>query len=278
MASTQQTKTTQTANQTKNTASANDGVQSIADALAALPKETEQTMKEFLDQQLANAKNVNDDLVEQFGSAIDNSEFAASMNEVKEAFRKDAGQRAQAEENAKQQEYLTSIQNDLERILENQGEALRADVTRDDAVNDTSLNEVEHKDDEKVDEETDVVKEDIKPTEVKVDVQLPEMSKDDSDDEGESKEPSKSETLLGNIESGQEEQNSLLNDIRDKLSDVDSNSAESDESETKEPSKSETLLENIESAQNEQNALTFPAMRKTCLKTSLLPKMSRILC
>ena len=255
MASTQQTKTTQTANQTKNTASANDGVQSIADALAALPKETEQTMKEFLDQQLANAKNVNDDLVEQFGSAIDNSEFAASMNEVKEAFRKDAGQRAQAEENAKQQEYLTSIQNDLERILENQGEALRAEVTRDDAVNDTSLNEVEHKDDEKVDEETDVVKEDIKPTEVKVDVQLPEMSKDDSDDEGESKEPSKSETLLGNIESGQEEQNSLLNDIRDKLSDVDSNSAESDESETKEPSKSETLLENIESAQNEQNAL-----------------------
>ena len=255
MASTNQTKTTQTANQTKNTASANDGVQSIADALAALPKETEQTMKEFLDQQLANAKNVNDDLVEQFGSAIDNSEFAASMNEVKEAFRKDAGQRAQAEENAKQQEYLTSIQNDLERILENQGEALRAEVTRDDAVNDTSLNEVEHKDDEKVDEETDVVKEDIKPTEVKVDVQLPEMSKDDSDDEGESKEPSKSETLLGNIESGQEEQNSLLNDIRDKLSDVDSNSAESDESETKEPSKSETLLENIESAQNEQNAL-----------------------
>lgn len=94
MASTQQTKTTQTANQTKNTASANDGVQSIADALAALPKETEQTMKEFLDQQLANAKNVNDDLVEQFGSAIDNSEFAASMNEVKEAFRKDASQRA----------------------------------------------------------------------------------------------------------------------------------------------------------------------------------------
>ena len=255
MASTNQTKTTQTANQTKNTASANDGVQSIADALAALPKETEQTMKEFLDQQLANAKNVNDDLVEQFGSAIDNSEFAASMNEVKEAFRKDASQRAQAEENAKQQEYLTSIQNDLERILENQGEALRAEVTRDDAVNDTSLNEVEHKDDEKVDEETDVVKEDIKPTEVKVDVQLPEMSKDDSDDEGESKEPSKSETLLGNIESGQEEQNSLLNDIRDKLSDVDSNSAESDESETKEPSKSETLLENIESAQNEQNAL-----------------------
>lgn len=255
MASTQQTKTTQTANQTKNTASANDGVQSIADALAALPKETEQTMKEFLDQQLANAKNVNDDLVEQFGSAIDNSEFAASMNEVKEAFRKDAGQRAQAEENAKQQEYLTSIQNDLERILENQGEALRAEVTRDDAVNDTSLNEVEHKDDEKVDEETDVVKEDIKPTEVKVDVQLPEMSKDDSDDESETKEPSKSETLLGNIESSQEEQNSLLNDIRDKLSDVDSNSAETDESESNEPSKSETLLENIESAQNEQNAL-----------------------
>lgn len=237
MASTQQTKTTQTANQTKNTASANDGVQSIADALAALPKETEQTMKEFLDQQLANAKNVNDDLVEQFGSAIDNSEFAASMNEVKEAFRKDADKRAQAEENAKQQEYLTSIQNDLERILENQGEALRADVTRDDAVNDTSLNEVEHKDDEKVD------------------VQLPEMSKDDSDDESETNEPSKSETLLGNIESSQEEQNSLLNDIRDKLSDVDSNSAETDESEHKEPSKSETLLENIETAQNEQNAL-----------------------
>ena len=255
MASTNQTKTTQTANQTKNTASANDGVQSIADALAALPKETEQTMKEFLDQQLANAKNVNDDLVEQFGSAIDNSEFAASMNEVKEAFRKDADQRAKSEENAKQQEYLTSIQNDLERILENQGEALRADVTRDDAVNDTSLNEVEHKDDEKVDEETDVVKEDIKPTEVKVDVQLPEMSKDDSYEEGETKEPSKSETLLGNIESGQEEQNSLLNDIRDKLSDVDSNYAETDESETNEPSKSETLLENIESAQNEQNAL-----------------------
>lgn len=255
MASTNQTKTTQTANQTKNTASANDGVQSIADALAALPKETEQTMKEFLDQQLANAKNVNDDLVEQFGSAIDNSEFAASMNEVKEAFRKDASQRAQAEENAKQQEYLTSIQNDLERILENQGEALRADVTRDDAVNDTSLNEVEHKDDEKVDEDTDVVKEDVKPAEVKVDVQLPQTEPDDIDDDNKSV-PSNEENLLSEMVSAQNDQNSLLTDIAAKMSDVDTvNDTDTDEKTADTPSKEETLLGDIVSAQTEQNSL-----------------------
>ena len=255
MASTNQTKTTQTANQTKNTASANDGVQSIADALAALPKETEQTMKEFLDQQLANAKNVNDDLVEQFGSAIDNSEFAASMNEVKEAFRKDASQRAQSEENAKQQEYLTSIQNDLERILENQGEALRADVTRDDAVNDTSLNEVEHKDDEKVDEDTDVVKEDVKPAEVKVDVQLPQTEPDDIDDDNKSV-PSNEENLLSEMVSAQNDQNSLLTDIAAKMSDVDTvNDTDTDEKTADTPSKEETLLGDIVSAQTEQNSL-----------------------
>ena len=255
MASTNQTKTTQTANQTKNTASANDGVQSIADALAALPKETEQTMKEFLDQQLANAKNVNDDLVEQFGSAIDNSEFAASMNEVKEAFRKDASQRAQAEENAKQQEYLTSIQNDLERILENQGEALRADVTRDDAVNDTSLNEVEHKDDEKVDEDTDVVKEEVKPAEVKVDVQLPQTEPDDIDDDNKSV-PSNEENLLSEMVSAQNDQNSLLTDIAAKMSDVDTvNDTDTDEKTADTPSKEETLLGDIVSAQTEQNSL-----------------------
>ena len=60
MATTQQTQTTQTPNQAPKTTPSNDGVQSIADALAALPKETEQTMKAFLDQQVANAKNAND--------------------------------------------------------------------------------------------------------------------------------------------------------------------------------------------------------------------------
>ena len=93
MATTQQTQTTQTPNQAPKTTPSNDGVQSIADALAALPKENEQTMKEFLKQQVANAKNANDELVEQFGSAIDNSEFAASLNEVKDAFSKDAEKR-----------------------------------------------------------------------------------------------------------------------------------------------------------------------------------------
>ena len=88
MATTQQNTSTQTSNQTVNNASTNNDIKSIADALAALPKETEQTMKGFLDQQMANAKNVNDTLVEQFGSAIDNSEIAATVKEVNDAFRK----------------------------------------------------------------------------------------------------------------------------------------------------------------------------------------------
>ena len=254
MATTQQNKSTQTANQTVNNASTND-VKSIADALAALPKETEQTMKGFLDQQMANAKNVNDALVEQFGSAIDNSEIAATVKEVNDAFRKSSNAAEKDDENEKRQTVLTNIQNDLDRILEIQGDSLRAELTRDEAVNDANLNEVENKSEEKADEETDVVKEDIKPAEVKVDVQLPEMSKDDSADESESNEPSKEETLLGNIEAAQKEQNALLNDIRDKLTDSDANSVETDESESDVPSRSETLLGNIESAQNEQNDL-----------------------
>ena len=254
MATTQQNKSTQTANQTVNNASTND-VKSIADALAALPKETEQTMKGFLDQQMANAKNVNDALVEQFGSAIDNSEIAATVKEVNDAFRKSSNAAEKDDENEKRQTVLTNIQNDLDRILEIQGDSLRAELTRDEAVNDANLNEVENKSEEKADEETDVVKEDIKPAEVKVDVQLPEMSKDDSADESESNEPSKEETLLGNIEAAQKEQNALLNDISDKLADADANAVETDESESDVPSRSETLLGNIESAQNEQNDL-----------------------
>ena len=104
------------------------------------------------------------------------------------------------------------------------------------------MNEVENKSEEKTDEVSDVVNEDIKPTEV-------------SADEREANEPSKTETLLGSIESVQEEQNSLLNDIRDKLTDADANSVETDESESDVPSREETLLGNIESAQNEQNVL-----------------------
>ena len=254
MATTQQNKSTQTANQTVNNASTND-VKSIADALAALPKETEQTMKGFLDQQMANAKNVNDALVEQFGSAIDNSEIAATVKEVNDAFRKSSNAAEKDDENEKRQTVLTNIQNDLDRILEIQGDSLRAELTRDEAVNDANLNEVENKSEEKADEETDVVKEDIKPAEVKVDVQLPEMSKDDSADESESNEPSKEETLLGNIEAAQKEQNALLNDISDKLADADANAVETDESESDVPSRSETLLGNIEAAQNEQNDL-----------------------
>lgn len=241
MATTQQNKSTQTANQTVNNASTND-VKSIADALAALPKETEQTMKGFLDQQMANAKNVNDALVEQFGSAIDNSEIAATVKEVNDAFRKSINTAEKDAENENQQTLLTNIQNDLDRILEIQGDSLRTEVTRDEAVNDANLNEVENKSEEKTDEDSDVVNEDIKPTEV-------------SADEREANEPSKTETLLGSIESVQEEQNSLLNDIRDKLTDADANSVETDESESDVPSRAETLLGNIESAQNEQNVL-----------------------
>ena len=255
MATTQQNTSTQTSSQTVNNASTNNDIKSIADALAALPKETEQTMKGFLDQQMANAKNVNDTLVEQFGSAIDNSEIAATVKEVNDAFRKSSNTAEKDEENEKQQTVLRNIQNDLDRILEIQGDSLRAELTRDEAVNDANLNEVENKSEEKADEETDVVKEDIKPTEVKVDVQLPEMSKEDSDDESETKEPSKAETLLGNIEAAQKEQNVLLNDIGQKLTDADTNEPDTDESETKEPSKAETLLGNIEAAQKEQNAL-----------------------
>lgn len=242
MATTQQNTSTQTANQTVNNASTNNDVKSIADALAALPKETEQTMKGFLDQQMANAKNVNDALVEQFGSAIDNSEIAATVKEVNDAFRKSSNTAEKDAENEKQQTLLANIQNDLDRILEIQGDSLRAEVTRDEAVNDANLNEVENKSEEKTDEDADVVNEDIKPTEV-------------STDERDANEPSKTETLLGSIESVQEEQNSLLNDIRDKLTDADANSVETDESESDVPSRSETLLGNIESAQNEQNVL-----------------------
>lgn len=255
MATTQQTQTTQTPNQAPKTTPSNDGVQSIADALAALPKENEQTMKEFLNQQVANAKNANDQLVEQFGSAIDNSEFAASLNEVKDAFRKDAEQREKEENTAKQHEFLSNIQNDLDRILENQGDALRADVTRDDAVNDAALNEAEHKDDEKVDEETDIVKEDVKPVEVKVDVDLPQKEASDVADNDEPKEPSKEETLLSDIASAQTEQNTLLTDIGEKLSDIDVNEPATDEPKPDVPTKEETLLEDLASTQTEQNKL-----------------------
>ncbi|MBO6030816.1 MAG: hypothetical protein J6Q22_05030 [Prevotella sp.] len=255
MATTQQTQTTPTASQAANTTPSNDGVKSIADALAALPKENEQTMKEFLNQQAANAKNANDELVEQFGSAIDNSEFAASLNEVKDAFRKDADKVERDEENAKQREFLSNIQNDLDRILENQGDALRADVTRDDAVNDTALNEAERKDEEKVDEETDIVKEDVKPVEVKVDVELPQKEASDVADNDEPKEPSKEETLLSDIASAQTEQNTLLSDIGEKLSDIDVNEPATDEPKPDVPTKEETLLEDLASTQTEQNKL-----------------------
>ena len=253
MATTQQNQTTPTANQATNK-TPNDGVQSIADALAALPKETEQTMKEFLNQQVANAKNANDELVEQFGSAIDNSEFAASMNEVKEAFRKDAEKKEKDENTAKQQEFLTNIQTDLERILENQGDALRADVTRDDAVTDSSLSEMERKDEEKVDEETDVVNEDVKPVEVKVDVQLPQTEQNDVADDSEPA-PSKAEDMLRDLVSEQAEQNVTLADIDKKLADADDGKNAVEEDETTEPSNTEKLLQNIVDAQTEQNVM-----------------------
>lgn len=255
MATTQQTQTTQTPNQAASKTPSNDGVQSIADALSALPKENEQTMKEFLNQQMANAKNANDELVEQFGSAIDNSEFAASLNEVKEAFRKDADKEERDAENAKQREFLSNIQNDLDRILENQGDALRADATRDDAVNDAALNEDERKDDENVDEDTDIVNEDVKPVEVKVDVELPQKESSDVADNDETTVPAKEETLLSDIASAQTEQNALLNDIGEKLSDIDVNEPATNKPKAEVPTKEETLLGDIVSAQTEQNKL-----------------------
>lgn len=238
MATTQQTQTTPTATQATNKTPSNDGVQSIADALAALPKETEQTMKEFLNQQAANAKNANDELVEQFGSAIDNSEFAASLNEVKDAFRKDANKEETDAKNAKQREFLSNIQNDLDRILENQGDALRADVTRDDAVNDAAINEDERKDEEKVEDDTEIVKEDVK---------------SNAADNDETTEPSNDESLLSDIASAQSEQNTLLADIGEKLTEADANEPVPDE--TTESSNEESLLSGIASAQDEQNAL-----------------------
>ena len=238
MATTQQNQTTPTATQATNKTPSNDGVQSIADALAALPKETEQTMKEFLNQQTANAKNANDELVEQFGSAIDNSEFAASLNEVKDAFRKDANKEETDAENAKQREFLSNIQNDLDRILENQGDALRADVTRDDAINDAALNEDERKDEEKVEDDTEIVKDDVK---------------SNAADNDETTEPSNEESLLSDIASAQSEQNALLADIGEKLTEADANEPVPDE--TTEPSNEESLLSDIASAQTEQNAL-----------------------
>lgn len=252
MADINQNKSTQTSNQKVNQTSGNDSIKSIADALAALPKDTEQTMKGFLDQQMANAKNVNDELVEQFGSAIDNSDIAASLNEVKDYFRKSSEERKQDEEAAKQQEFMSNIQNDLERIMEIQGDSLRAELKRDEAVNDANLNEVENKEDEKVDEDTNVVNEDIKPTEVKVDVQLPQLEEKEPADNV-PVEPSKEETLLGDIAKSQTEQNSLLNDIGQKLSEVDE--TEPDEVKPNEPSKEENLLNDIVTAQTEQNAL-----------------------
>lgn len=270
MASTTTNTTTQASTKTSNTT--NDSVKSIADALAALPKETEKTMKEFLDQQMANAKNMNDELVEQFGSAIDNSDVAASMNEVKETFRKKAENDKNNVENEKQQETFAKIQNDLDRILEIQGEALRADVKRDETIyNDRAVNEVEEKSDEKVDDETDVVKEDVKPVEVKVDVQLPEVEKEPDKEDVASNVPNNEENLLKDIVSAQTEQNTLLNDIGQKLSDVntedkvdetaqkeslpDIKDEATDDNIQKEPSKEEALLGDIASAQAEQNAL-----------------------
>lgn len=270
MASTTTNTTTQASTKTSKTT--NDSVKSIADALAALPKETEQTMKEFLNQQMANAKNMNDELVEQFGSAIDNSDVAASMNEVKEVFRKKAENDKTNVENEKQQETFTKIQNDLDRILEIQGEALRADVKRDETIyNDRAVNEVEEKSDEKVDDETDVVKEDVKPVEVKVDVQLPEVEKESEKEDVASNVPSNEENLLKDIVSAQTEQNTLLNDIGQKLSDIntedkvdetaqkeslpDIKDEATDDNIQKEPSKEETLLGDIASAQTEQNEL-----------------------
>lgn len=255
MATTQQNQTTQTPNQSATTTPSNDGVQSIADALAALPKATEQTMKEFLDKQVANAKNANDELVEQFGSAIDNSELAASLNDVKDAFRTDADKEERDAKNAKQREVLSNIQNDLDRILETQGDALRTDVTRDDAVNDAALNEDERKDEEKVDEETDIVKEDVKPVEVKVDVELPQKEASDVADNDETTVPSNEETLLSDIASAQAEQNALLNDIGEKLSDIDVNEPETVDYKPDVSSKDEPLLEAIASGQTEQNKL-----------------------
>lgn len=125
-------------------------------------------------------------------------------------------------------------------------------MKRDEAVNDANLNEVENKEDEKVDENTDVVKEDIKPTEVKVDVQLPQLEEKEPADNV-PVEPSKEETLLGDIAKAQTEQNSLLNDIGQKLSEVDE--TEPNEVKPNEPSKEENLLNDIVTAQTEQNAL-----------------------
>jgi hypothetical protein len=253
MASTTQNTTTATSNQAGNTAQTNESVKSIADALAALPKE--QTMKDFLEQQSANAKNMNDKLVEQFGSAIDNSDIAESLNEVRDAFRKKEANQEQNAESEKQAEHFAKIQNDLDRILEIQGEALKADVKRDEAMfNDMALKEVEEKDDEKVDENTDVVKEDVKPVEVKVDVQLPEMDTEPDKVEREADAPSKEETLLNDIVSAQTEQNSLLSDIGQKLSDANLDEP-SPEDKPDEPSPEETLLKDIVSAQTEQNVL-----------------------
>lgn len=256
MASTTKNTTTGTPNQKADTALNNDGVKSIADALAALPKETEQTMKGFLEQQMANSKNANDELVEQFGSAIDNSEFASSMNEVKEYFRKEEKEKAENKDNEKQQEFLANIQNDLDKILEAQGEVLRAEVTRDEPVaHDADLNEVE-KSDEKADEETDTVKEDIKPVEVKVGLQMPEMENDDAAGKEKPEEPSKEETLLTKLVSAQEEQSTLLEDIGKKLPDADEVNKEIPEKqESEEPNKDKNLLNDIVLAQTEQNEL-----------------------
>lgn len=253
MASTTQNTTTATSNQAGNTAQTNESVKSIADALAALPKE--QTMKDFLEQQSANAKNMNDKLVEQFGSAIDNSDIAESLNEVRDAFRKKETNQEQKAESEKQAEHFAKIQNDLDRILEIQGEALKADVKRDEAMfNDMALKEVEEKDEEKVDENTDVVKEDVKPVEVRVDVQLPETDTEPDKVEREADAPSKEETLLNDIVSAQTEQNSLLSDIGQKLTDVNLDEPPS-EDKPDEPSPEETLLKDIVSAQTEQNVL-----------------------
>ena len=214
MAATTQNTSGKPSSKTGNVTLDNDSVRSLADALATLPQENKQTMKEFLDQQMESVKNVNDELVEQFGSAIDNSEFAASMKEVKDSLRKSEQDKEKNKEAEERQEFFKTIQNDLDKILEHQGDVLRADVTRGEVVShDTDLNEVESKSEEKADEETDVINEDIKPLEVKVDVQLPEPEKENVADKPETSEPSKEENLLTDLVSAQEEQNTLLADI-----------------------------------------------------------------
>lgn len=236
------------------------GIVSIADALAALPKSTEHTMKGFLERQMANEKTLNDSLVEQFGSAIDNSEFAASMNDVKKSFRPQDVE-TQTQPNADIQiDYLSKIQSDLDRILEIQGDTLRVDVRRDETVIDAgAMGEDDNKSEDEDDDAVATLPVPEQHKEEQLESDDAEVRHHQQDGESDSVEPAdyeqgSSKGLLAELVAAHGEQNSLLSDIGDKLAEANGDNAVSLDDVVDDRDSSTDVLSDMTSAQREQTS------------------------